>query len=143
MAFVNEYIPEGDYPKYDLRRVCGEKNLPSRRDHMHSRTWTVDRERDIFLIKVWAHHESEFSGWAFYWKGEWLFFEMRPVEGRGDREKSECWFQFHVKGLVVPDALKAQQEELIDDMRAAITGLPGGVDFSYEKRNVIIEFIGE
>ena len=69
MAFVNEYvIPEEDYEKYDLRRICGEHNLP-RCEIMHSRDWTIDRDREAFLIETWYHHESDFSGYAFYWKG--------------------------------------------------------------------------
>lgn len=37
---------------------------------MYSDDWTMDRERDAFLIQVWPHLHSDFSGWAFYWKGE-------------------------------------------------------------------------
>ena len=65
MAFVNEYIPETDYEKYDLRRICGERNEINR-GHMYSRSWTIDRERKAFLIQVWSHHEAQFNGWAFY-----------------------------------------------------------------------------
>ncbi|MFN3717189.1 MAG: hypothetical protein ACK4R8_10755, partial [Thiobacillus sp.] len=99
MAFVNEYIPKEDYDKYDLRRVCGEHNLKSLRGHMYSRDWTIDRDRDAFLIQVWSHRDAEFNGWAFYWKGEWMFFEMRPIESQIDREKNICWFRFQVKGF--------------------------------------------
>jgi len=36
MAFVNENIPDSDYEKYDLRKICGEHNLQARRGHMFS-----------------------------------------------------------------------------------------------------------
>lgn len=142
MAFVNEYILEADYEKYDLRRICGEHNLPRRGD-MHSDHWTMDRERDAFLIKVWAHRDAEFSGWAFYWKGEWVFFEMRPVDSKQDRANNTCWFLFLVRGFVAPNNDEARRQELLDDLQAAITASPGGVTWSYAHRSATIEFIGE
>ena len=143
MAFVNEYIPEAAYEKYNLRSVCGEHNLKALRGHMHSRTWTIDREGNSFLIKVWAHHESDFSGWAFYWDSEWIFFEMRPVKAQGDRANSSCMYEFLVKELKFPNALESRHDDAICDLRSAITALPGGVDFDYAIRNVIIEFAEE
>lgn len=143
MAFVNEYIPEADYEKYDLKRVCGEHNLPSRRGRMHSNHWTIDRERDAFLIKVWSHHEAKFEGWAFYWKGEWIFFEMRPGDSKQDRANNACWFLFLVKGFVAPANEEARRKELLDDLQDAITASPGGVTWSYAHRSATIEFIRE
>lgn len=142
MAFVNEYIPEADYEKYDLRRVCGEHN-EVHRGHMYSRSWTIDRERYAFLIQVWSHHEAEFNGWAFYWKGMWMFFEMRPVESKQDRANNSCWFRFLVKAFAVPSELNARRDELVNDLEAAITASPGGATHSYSHRSATIEFIGD
>ncbi|MDR2113421.1 MAG: hypothetical protein LBQ62_10040 [Candidatus Accumulibacter sp.] len=69
MAFVNEYIPEADYEKYDLMEICGKHNK-AHPGSMITRSWTIDRERQMFLIRIWSHRESEFEGLAFYWKGE-------------------------------------------------------------------------
>lgn len=143
MAFVNEYIPEADYEKYDLRRVCGEHNRWSHNGHMHSNHWTIDRERDAFLIKVWSHRDAEFEGWAFYWKGVWMFFEMRPVESKQDRVNNTCWFRFLVKGFVVPVNEGERHQELLDDLQTAITASPGGMTWNYIHRSATIEFIGE
>lgn len=142
MAFVNEYIQEADYEKYDLRKICGEHNLAIP-GNMHSRSWTIDRARDEFLIKVWSHYESQFAGWAFYWNGEWLFFEMAPVDGEAKTDGSSCRFLFHVKGFVVPPALESSREELLTDLRAAITACPGSPTFNYAVRNVTVVFVEE
>ena len=143
MAFVNEYIQEADYEKYDLRRICGEHNLPSQRGQMYSRSWTVDRETDAFLIQVWSHHEARFEGYAFYWKGEWTFFEMATVDGEAKPDGSSCRYLFHVKGFVVPPALESRREGLLTDLHAAITACPGSPTFSYAVRNVTVEFVEE
>ena len=108
MAFKNEYIPEADYEKYDLRRVCGEHN-ETNRGRMYSRDWTIDRERDAFLIQIWFHREADFVGWAFYWKGEWLFFEMDGIGGGGGRPDGSCWFGYRIKKFCLPAQLLAQQ----------------------------------
>ena len=139
MAFVNEYIPEADYAKYNLRRVCGEHN-EAHRGHMYSRDWTIDRERDAFLIQVWSHRDSEFSGWAFYWKGGWMFFERTTVNGDAKPDGSSCRFLFHVRKFAIPPALEASREELLVDLRAATTASLGGVTCNYADRSATIEF---
>ena len=142
MPFVNEYIPEADYDKYDLRRICGEHN-EAHPGSMHSRSWTIDRERKAFLIKIWAHRDAEFNGWAFYWQGEWMFFEMRPVESKYDRENNACWFRFLVKGLAAPEQRDTKREELLNDLHAAISASPGGMTYSYSSCSAVVEFIEE
>ena len=140
MAFVNEYIPEADYERYDLRKVCGENNL-AHRGHMYSRSWTINREINAFLIQVWSHPEADFSGWAFYWKGEWRIFEMRPVDSQLESKANTCWFRFYVKGLATSSKEEPIRSELLDDLRAAITASPGGMTWNYAHRSATVEFI--
>lgn len=125
MAFVNEYIPEVDYDKYDLRRICGEHNEINR-GHMYSRDWTIDRERDAFLIQVWSHHEAEFKGWAFYWKGEWMFFEMAVRDAWDKPEEDSCWSLYQIKGFTVPEHLVQLQAQIVDDLRSGFSAYAGG-----------------
>jgi hypothetical protein len=143
MAFVNEYIPEADYEKYDLRKICGEHNLKSLRGRMYSRDWTIDRERDAFLIQVWSHHEAKFEGYAFYWKGQWIFFEMATIDGEIKRDVGSCRILFHVKKFSVPQCAESRREELLADFQAAVTASLGGVTCDYTHRSATIEFIGE
>ena len=144
MAFVNEYIPEADYDKYDLKRVCGEHNLPSRRGRMHSNHWTIDRERDAFLIKVWSHHEAKFEGWAFYWKGEWIFFEMTGKGGGGIQPDGSCWYGYLIKDFVLPARLELMRSTVVADLERAFGDYCGGGVFSNcTQGTATIEFIGE
>ena len=110
---------------------------------MYAYSWTIDREKEAFLTQIWTHREADFAGYAFYWKGEWMFFDMRPVESKQDRANNTCWFRFQVKGFVVPDRLNEQRAALIDDLHAAITASPGGITHSYAHRSATIEFITE
>jgi hypothetical protein len=143
MAFVNEYIPEADYEKYDLRRVCGEHNEPNR-GLMYSRDWTIDRERDAFLIQVWSHRDSQFSGWAFYWKGEWIFFHMTVKQAKDNPAENSCWSLYHIQNFRIRDHLEHDKDEIISDLRAAYSEYAGGGVFcGRANRNATIEFIGE
>lgn len=142
MAFVNEHIPESAYDQYDLRRVIGEEN-PFKKGYMFGRaSWTIDREKDAFLTQVWTHRESEFNGWAFYWNGKWMFFKMRSIESKIDREKNTCWFRFQVKGLL-PERLSDQREQVIKDLCEAIAASPGGTTWNFAHSSATIDFIGE
>lgn len=143
MAFVNEYIPEADYEKYDLRRICGEHNRthPGR---VHSRSWTIDRERGAFLIKIWAHREAEFNGWAFFWRGEWVFFELHVADAQVNRITDECRDHYQIKGFVVPPTLEDQQQDLIADFRLACSAYAGGGVFcKAAHRSATVEFVQE
>lgn len=143
MAFVNEYIQEADYEKYDLRRICGEHNEVYR-GHMHSRDWTIDRALDAFLIHVWSHHEERFEGWAFCWKGNWMFFEMTGMGGGGLRPDGTCWYGYRIKGLSVQSQLESSRAEILADLERALGDYCGGGVFSpYKQGNATIEFIEE
>ncbi len=142
MAFINEYIPESDYGKHDLRRVCMAHNLRWRQDHMHSEQWTIDRERDIFLIKVWSHHESDFSGWAFCWKGHWMFFEETGMGGGGPKSDGTCWFGYRIKGFSVPPEVAHERDAIVKDLTQAFADNCGGGVFSpYTRGTATVEFI--
>jgi hypothetical protein len=143
MAFVNEYIAEADYEKYDLRDICGKHNK-AHHGCMHSRSWTIDRERNVFLIKTWAHQEATETGWAFYWHGEWIFFEATIKDVQVNKIADSCWALHYIKKFVVPETLKAQQEQLIEDFRAAWSAYgAAGVLSKFTNRSATIEFIEE
>ena len=142
MAFKNEYIPEADYEKYDLRRICGEHN-EVHRGHMYSRSWAIDRERDAFLIQVWSHHEAEFDGCAFYWKGEWLFFEMRLSGIDKNWPDGSSLFSYQIKDFSLPDHMKSRRDEIIVDINHALGDYCGaGVFATCTSGTATLEFIG-
>ena len=141
MAFLNEYIPEADFQRYELPRVCGEHNRVHR-GHMLSRDWTIDRERNAFLVKVWTHRDSEFSGWAFYWHGEWMFFEMAVRDARDDPTTSSCWSLYQIRGFVVPKTLDRQGDEVLEDLRSGFGAhAGGGVFVQRAHRSATLEFV--
>lgn len=143
MAFVNEYIQEADYEKYDLRSICGEHN-DVHRGHMYSRSWTINRASDAFLIQVWSHHESEFSGYAFYWNGEWMYFKMRLNGVDDNRPDGSCWVGYIVKGFALPNHLESKRSEIMTDLNQALSAYCGvGVFSTCTRCTATVEFIAE
>lgn len=130
MTFVNEYIPDADAQKYDLLRVCAEHNLPSRQGHMHSRHWTIDRQKDAFLIKVWGHQESLFSGYAFYWKGGWVFFEMHLTGIDENQPDGSCWVGYLIRKFALPEPQEPCRSDLLLDLESALCTYCGAGVFS-------------
>ena len=87
MAFVNEYIPEEDWEKYNF----DELNKRPRRGLDTSDDWTIAREANIWLRKFYTesdHTEPDggytgVSVWDFYWKGALMLVEILGIETGG------------------------------------------------------------
>ena len=93
MTFINEYVPEDDIRKYKLEETLVRYNpsfIASGISPVYKFTWTIDRDRGIYLIRVRAGREelSHQSTWVFFVDGN----EMEIVLGRaagGSRKYDE------------------------------------------------------
>lgn len=140
MAYLNERIGADDCEKYDLERVCGERNLPPHAGQLYRRDWMIDRERDTFLIQTSSHPNSAFAGWAFYWRGHWMFFELMVIDAHVNLAERSCWSHYWVRGFAAPPSLELA--EIADDLRAALSAYAGcGVFSDGAKRWALVDFI--
>lgn len=143
MAFKNEYVPEADCEKYDMKKVCAEHNRILGRDRfVYFDSWTIDHEKDAFLVRVHSYREHNFEGYAFCWKGEWMFFDVRTVDAITDEARHAIWVRKQVKGFVVPDRLLEQHEAVIADLKEALISR-NTVNGILTDRSGAIEFVGE
>jgi hypothetical protein len=143
MAFKNEYVPESAYEKYDMKKVCAAHNQSLGRDRfVYFDSWTIDHEKDALLVRIHSYREHNFEGYAFCWKGEWMFFDMRPAGHSYDKTRNAIWFRLLVKGFVVPDRISAQREAVIADLKEALTIQDTPTD-TITDRSATIEFVGE
>lgn len=78
MPFVNEYIPEADKPRYEAIEKAVIKRT-SCVGHSHARSWTIDRERDIFLTYIKGGggdiDRARYSAYIFYNAGRTFYIE--------------------------------------------------------------------
>ncbi len=127
VPFINEYIPEADVKKYDL----GEIDKRFIVGGTYARDWTIDRERDIYLRRV-ANGREEFrqqSTWSFYWKGTLLTVELDTIRGGGVRG-GHGWTHYKMRQMWMPPSLVSAREEIIADLREALTAEKGGGVYS-------------
>lgn len=93
MAFVNEYVSEEDIKKYDLVDIWLQAHPLDRKDGGPPPTyrfnWTIDRDRDIYLICVGGGGYDQFyTEWVLYWKGRPVTVRLK-MPGEGSKSFSE------------------------------------------------------
>lgn len=84
MGFVNEYLPAEDVEKFQLDKIWLKEHPVEKTIPKHVRLhWTVDRDRDAFLMRVaiGREEESNRATFIFYWEGE--FFRTKLDRGSG------------------------------------------------------------
>jgi hypothetical protein len=96
------------------------------------------------LIEVWWHRDSSFAGWAFYWHGEWFFFEVNGMGGGGLQPDGSCWYGYRIRKFHVPEHLNEKREQVVADLTKAFGDYCGGGVFSsYTRGTATLEFIEE
>lgn len=115
MAFVNEFIPADDVKEYGIEEI-DRRFLKT----TYQPDWTVDRERNIYLRQV-ASGREEFASqkdYTFYWRGEMVVVRLDRTGGgvRG----GEGWCHYEMLRLDMPEVLKDQCREVLDDLKEAL-----------------------
>ncbi|MCP5439505.1 MAG: hypothetical protein H6958_02615 [Chromatiaceae bacterium] len=129
MAFVNERISEDDRKKFGLDEV--DKWL-SNTGKVPNRDWTIDHEREIYLREVNRGREEYRykSTWHFYWRGELMTVCLETLSAGGE-PGGHGWSHYklvdcYLKGFFVSDHLLDRRDEIIADLRDALTAYKGG-----------------
>jgi hypothetical protein len=90
MPFINERIPEDFKKSFDFSMLKKPSQYWTPKD-LELFMWTVDRERDAFLLHLKSGgrglpEEPRHEWYAFYYKGDLLYFdadEVRSTDGNG------------------------------------------------------------
>lgn len=125
MSFVNEYIPEADVEKYDLKGIDAKAPAIT----IKRRDWTIDRERDIYLRQTSQGHidtdDTHISWWTLYWKGELLWLQREAVGGGGKRGGA-VWGHIRIRELQIPPHIEHFRQEIYQDLREAFLAYRDG-----------------
>ena len=124
MAFVNEEIPEADVEKYGLEKIDNELLSIGK---TYSRSWTIDRARDIYLRRVARGRDelSHISTWTFSWKGVLIWFKQEIIDFKGARN-APCWIHQKVYDFRMPESLQSHREEIFRDLHDAFLAYRDG-----------------
>lgn len=125
MTFINEKISEKYKKIYELDKIDEKFSWG-----LKSRDWTVDKERNIYLRCVKRGIEkSHQSTWAFYWKGELIVFVLENISTSGVAGGVRHGHK-RVKEIEIPLCLEGNRDEIINDLKEALTAYKDGGVFS-------------
>lgn len=136
MAFVNEYVSDEDVKKYGLEEInrrYSKVDIPGRY------SWTVDRERNIYLRKMRSDKDAFWEDFTFFWQGELLAVRLSE-EGTAIRGGTGTtrWKLIH---LVLTDSLTDRRDEILAVLKEALRAYKtAGVYSAVADHTAIFEF---
>ncbi len=137
MAFVNEYVSKDDIEKYNLI-VLREKYRKS----LARISWTVDKERDCYLVWLGSGQEEFFEHqlFALNYKKNILVFTLKiSLSGGDEGPRVGCWS--FVNPPRFPEFLKGDEQEIIGLLKEALVEYHDfGVRSVYSKSDLTIKF---
>lgn len=134
MTFVNEYASDTDIGKYDLKGVW-DKYHPSKKGRYylgHRPTWTIDKERNAFLM-VLGQGREEYSNrttFLLWWDGNHVIIELDLTkESSANLDETPFFVVWELVSISSPSELKHPENEVIALLKDALTefGLRGVV----------------
>ena len=116
MAFVNEEIPEADKAKVDPTVM----SIQGWRGSIDSR-WTIDRERNIFMVGIGGGGPERQLLYALSFDGEIVRFRAgrlaTPINGNKANGYDLEWWVFDFN---IPECLQSRHEEIVKIIEEAI-----------------------
>ena len=118
MGFINEKISEEDAKKYNFETLS---KLLYREVWQLKQGWTIDRDKNIFLIWLGSGQEEFFiqNKFLLWWDGQVITFSIN-CSGQRDQfgKRITTWDS---PGFELPDDLKPTRDEVISTSKDALT----------------------
>lgn len=145
MAFVNEFVPEEQKstfnPKVFYDPLSGALRRPIRLYR-----WVIDRERDVFLIRLggggpWeggdAPKPKEYL--ALSWKGEVVTFEAL-YNSEGSSKEGNLVGYWEVLKVLTPQALEARRDMVLHLIEEGLDAMGDSIGYREKLTRVNIHF---
>lgn len=132
MAFLNEFLTEEEITAFLAKGIKNPGNSPIIQPYV----WTIDRQKNVFLMKVYGYREPPYETWfILVWKDTPI-----PVlllgEWSGDNDR--IW---NLIRLQIPVELNEQRTEIIQDLKNALKVLQlDGVPNTSWNQNITVQF---
>ena len=144
MGFVNEYVPEADIEKYDLRGIW-DKYYPFRKGRYFGGNkphWTVDRESNTYLMSVGIGrgehgNRRKFLLWV---DGVHVIAQVDLVKGSsGDLDANPFVLIWDLAQIQIPLPIEENKADIIRTLKDALVtyGYWGITD---QRPNTVVEF---
>src|SRR4051812_32800970 len=115
MAFVNEYVSDADRRAIDFSVI---KQAPLNKDPIDPYMWTIDRDRNVFLMRTGSGgaDESEVQHVALWLQGQVV---PATIRSRYDDRQKEL-LVWELQNLDVPEHLRARRSDILQLLREAL-----------------------
>ena len=137
MAFVNEYASPEDAKKYDLDGI----SLQFGKDPALRYQWTIDRERNIFLIWMEAGREEFAARQTFllWWQGNFVVVRLLSATTGGlDGQATSRW---QLQQINLPPEVVTKRAEILDVLKEALVIYQvSGIGLPVTNHTAIFEF---
>ena len=101
MTFINEYISNEDFEKYNIQAI--EDNFVL--GNSSSNSWTVDKENNIFLKKIANSRIDDYGTtwvhWAYFFEGKLYVITTIIVDSNKAKRGEDYWVHKKIIGLNV------------------------------------------
>ena len=126
MAFVNERIPKNERREFQVSKY--QKITPF--------TWTIDRERNIFLFECGYHIETAETEFRFVWEGKVFKVVLKKDTFMPNIVK------WSISDFIIPDEYKCKEEIILENLREAmkVYGFSGYEYNNSRTAEVVINF---
>jgi hypothetical protein len=144
MAFVNEYVPEADIEKYDLKGIWDEFHPLRKGQYFKGNrpNWTMDRESEVFLMSIGigrGEHGNR-TKFLFWWRGANVVADLDLVEGSsGDLNASPFMRVWDLVRLELPSQLKGDEVVIRKKLKEALRAY-GYWGIRSQRPNTVVEF---
>jgi len=145
MPFINEYIPAADKPCYEATEQAIIKRTGSV-GYSPARSWTIDRERDIFLSYIKGGGQdidrSRFSAYIFHWAGRKFYIQTwqlstvggdKVAQPRTTTRRIDLFSEVLESGEFIKHEVQSDNGQVLALLREAFTAERGSGVLNTEK----------
>jgi hypothetical protein len=124
MAFVNELVPEEQKSKFDPKVFFNPTQFNGPIEMFR---WTIDRERDVFLIRLGGGgREPEIPKlFALSWKGNVVKFDAL-IHSKGTKEVG-LTVDWNVSNVHIPPQLEMEREEVLKLLKEGLDAMGSSI----------------
>ncbi len=132
MAFVNEYISDEDFEKYNFKKINNRRNGGGNPRH----DWTVDKDNEVWLRNFYVKNDHTapdggYTGentWDFYWKGLLMSVETQKTNTKGNGQNEHFSYTLNIASINIPEEFKHKQTDILKSLyEAFIIYSAGGI----------------
>lgn len=141
MTFINEFVSDEDINKYELNELWDRYHPVSPSKGVRHLSWTVDKEKNIFLIHLKSGREefANESTFLLWWNGEEIIAHLlrysgfcRPREGVGQ----VIW---ELQDITSPQGIKVVEKDILDTLKLSLKTY-GFMGAHREIKNYTVDF---